>query len=95
MTVEPGSRPRDFLIGGAWPDGELAASAAAEVLHVRAISRRLRSLARALGGVSALAQLAKADEVTLAAVMDGDAWPSVDLLARIEAATQTSVWPRS
>lgn len=73
-----------------WPE-HAAADPFAEVARQFALNLRAAIEARSL---RAVAQLCGVSHTTLVRILNGQAWPDLFTIARLEAGLQTSLWPR-
>lgn len=90
--ASPVRAPRDYVLTGVWPDGELSDDepAAAYAAHIAA------ALGVALAGrnkseVAAAAGLARS---TLYDMIEGRTWGDLISIARLEAVLDARLWPR-
>lgn len=83
--------PRDYIVSGTWPDGELSVEEPA----ARYASYVAKELAAALEGANkaAVARDARLARTTLYAILDGRTWPDLLSLVRLEHATGRRLWP--
>lgn len=85
-------RPRDYVIGGNWPDAEIAdhhgAQVAQHVARSLAETMRVRELsAKRLGVLSGV------NRQTIANVLTGSVWADLLTVANLEHALQQRLWP--
>jgi DNA-binding phage protein len=81
--------PRDQLLAGAWPDGEVDGPAA--------VAQQLaRALAAALAGRSVRQVAREADlrHTTVLALLNGQRWPDFVTVVKLEDALAATLWPR-
>ncbi len=83
MPKRPGAggRPRDGVAAGDWPEGALAADPATRYVQLMA-----RGMARHLATVSlrSFSRAAGVSAMTVTAIRDGDRYPDLRTLARLE-----------
>ncbi|MCW2788354.1 MAG: hypothetical protein JWP56_657 [Aeromicrobium sp.] len=85
--------PREWLLDGAWPDGEFDPEAPQVLAHAVAVSV---ALSAALEGrnKSEVAESADIRRSTLYDILSGNTWADMVTLAKLEACLGTALWPR-
>ena len=82
--------PRSYLVSGAWPTGRIKGPP--EARYAAEVARRL---AKAMEGQSlrAVAREAGLDHTTVRALAEGERWPDLITIARLEQALGSRLWP--
>jgi hypothetical protein len=85
-------RPRDYVIGGAWPDAEVSDHHGAQV--AQHVARRLAETMRVRGlSAKRLGVLSGVNRQTIANVLAGSVWADLLTVANLEHALQQRLWP--
>lgn len=85
-------RPRDYVIGGAWPDAELSDHHGAQV--AQHVARSLAETMRVRGlSAKRLGVLSGVNRQTIANVLAGSVWADLLTVANLEHALQQRLWP--
>lgn len=87
-----GTGPAQWMPAGTWPDGTIVDGAPAAVT-VAANAARILHATVAAEGLDTLADRAGVDPVALRAVVDGEQWPDLGILATLEQTLEVSLWP--
>ena len=84
--------PSAFVSAGTWPECEFAAGAPIAVFWAAELSRRLAAALadRTIAGIARDAQLAR---TTIYDILNGDTWPDVVSIVKLQDALTTSLWP--
>ena len=89
------ARPRDYLSGGGWPDGPLVADAPWEAVLAQRVSQRLRGVCADEGlNIAEAADKSTVSPTAARDVLEGDTWPDLPTVARIEQALGVTLWAR-
>lgn len=88
--------PRGYFADGAWPDDEPMQGAPDAVLYAAQLASFLRKQATAdhltlPKGLAAIAKKTGVPAGTLRHVADGDRWPGIEIVARVELAYMTDI----
>lgn len=84
--------PREFLVTGTWPDGQLRADTPIGVRYAAAITRNLK-VAMEGRTQSGLAEEISIARSTLHDILTGRSWPDLSTLAKLEDALEARLWP--
>ena len=84
--------PRVHLARGTWPDGSLRRDAPPEARYAVEICRRLRDAMEDLTAVG-VATDAGVARSTLYDILNGARWPDMVVIAKLEVALNTRLWP--
>jgi len=86
--------PREYVVRGEWPDGQLQCGAPYEAQKAAAIANRLQGVIgdRSLRAVAALSGISIG---TLHNLLTGKTWGDVVTIARLENALSTDLWSGS
>lgn len=84
--------PRTWVVDGTWPTGQLAADAPPAARHVAGAARLVVAFAPSPARQAALAVTAGVDPEELRDLVTGAAWPTVEVLARLEVAVGRTLW---
>lgn len=88
MTAPPAS----WVVEGTWPTGRLADGAPAAAARIATAARRVTDYAPTEEQARALMLEAGVSAEELFDLVTGSAWPTFDLLVRLEVAIGTSLW---
>lgn len=82
--------PKSYLASGEWPTGRI--DGPPEAKYAAEVSRRLRE---AIGErtLRSVAREAGLDHTTVRAVVEGERWPDLITVARLEQALDVRLWP--
>lgn len=88
--------PIDYFAAGAWPHAAPVDDAPETVLYVAELARFLRVAATNDGltlpkGLAVIASKTGVPAGSLRHVVDGDRWPSIELVAKVELAYRTDI----
>ena len=83
------TRPRPKTFSGNWPDGPCSDSTA-EVARLLALRLRDAMGNQSLRGTKAATGV---DHTTIADVLNGDTWPDLATIARLESGLDADLWP--
>ena len=85
--------PRDHLRDGEWPQGRLEESARPEVRLAQGLALRLHIVC-SKSTPKAVARKAKISPIVVQSLLDGTAWATFNVIARLEETTGTTLWGR-
>lgn len=82
--------PRSYVVSGGWPAGTI--DGPPEAHYAVEVARRL---AKAIGerSLRSVAREAGLDHTTVRALVEGERWPDLITIARLEVALDVRLWP--